>query len=206
MLFNRGSLKCIVPMQESIQSNFQSFSLLVVGVARNCSQSIQGDVLRISQALKPAKSVSWLVVESDSADATVDKLHKLTKSVDSFQFVSLGTLREKIPKRTVRIACCRNKYVDEIRKNPQYTNIDYVIVVDFDGINTDITQLGIESCWVRKDWDVCTANQNAPYYDIYALRHRDWCPGDSLKQYEFLNKFSTKTEKNMYLAMFSKHP
>lgn len=194
----------VTTVQEPIQSVLSSLSFLVVGVARNCGKSIGDDVGRISQALQPAQSVSWLIVESDSDDATAEELSKLALSIDRFQFISLGALRETTPQRTARIALCRNAYVDAMRENPRYANIDYVIVADFDGINSEISQSAIESCWQRNDWDVCAANQNAPYYDIYALRHPYWCPCDWMQQYDFLNAISGESEKNRYIALRSK--
>jgi len=38
------------------------------------------------------------------------------------------------------------------------------VVADLDGVNNLVTSEGVDSCFTRSDWDVCTANQRAPYY------------------------------------------
>jgi hypothetical protein len=57
---------------------------------------------------------------------------------------------------------------------------------------------------MRSDWDVCTANQRGPYYDIWALRHRIWSPNDCWKQYEFLRSHNAQREVAAWAAMYSK--
>jgi hypothetical protein len=185
-------------------ANLSESSILVAGVARNCEATIQREVSRISHALKSCRALSWLVVESDSSDKTLEALHSLEKSVASFQFRSLGELQQAIPIRTDRIAHCRNVYLDELASNPLYSQVDYVVIADFDGVNNLITLEGFASCWTRTDWDVLTANQRGPYYDIYALRHPVWSPNDCWKQYEFLRHHKIQREVAAWSAMYAK--
>jgi hypothetical protein len=189
---------------EKTGSRLSPYSFLIVGLARNCERTIEGDVQRLNQALKDSRSVSWHIVESDSSDSTLTVLTKLHKTIINFNFISLGNLRDTLSKRTERISHCRNKYAAEIKSNPSYQEIDYVIVADFDGINTSISNLAIESCWIRNDWDMCAANQLGPYYDIWALRHRDWSPNDCWAQYRFLNKFSLPIEQSLQASVYAR--
>jgi glycosyltransferase involved in cell wall biosynthesis len=160
--------------------------ILVVGVARNCARHVPGQIRTISCALQGFYEVNWLVIESDSDDDTQSALAALAAEDAKFRFISLGTLRHQLPKRTERIAHCRNRYLDEIRRNPLYQHVDFVVVADLDGMNSLLTEEAIKSCWEREEWDVCTANQRGPYYDIYALRHEWWSPNDWCLQYSFL--------------------
>jgi len=186
-------------LNPKLQSHF-----LISGVTRNCETKLRDDVFRLLQALGDTKKLHWLLIESDSDDSTVNILTQLSNEIDNFRFISLGTLRSVIPLRTQRIAHCRNTYLHEIRHNKLYENIDFVIIADFDGINSKITEGGIESCWTRDDWDMCAANQKGPYYDIWALRHEAWSPNDCLEQLRFLNIYSKNIEKNLYACIYSR--
>jgi hypothetical protein len=70
-----------------------------------------------------------------------------------------------------------------------YKNYDYVIVMDFDGINNKLSSSSFWSNWQRNDWDVVTANQDGPYYDIWALKHKYWNPVDCFQQSDFFSSF-----------------
>jgi hypothetical protein len=180
-------------------------SLLVVGVARNCEKSVHDDVLRLFDSMKGHGSLSWLVIESDSQDNTVEALRGLERTVPKFRFISLGSLRHALPNRTQRIAYCRNKYLEQLDSNPLYADIDYVVVGDLDGVNNLITSDGFESCWMRSGWDVCTANQRGPYYDIWALRHSLWSPNDCWKQCQFLLDHKVPREAALMASVYSKY-
>ena len=177
---------------------------LVVGLAKNCSKSIKTDITKVQSALKAFKHVQWLVIESDSRDRTVKKLGELEREIENFRFISLGALRKDFPLRTVRIAHCRNRYLDELSGNPIYAHIDYVIVADLDGVNDQLTEQALLSCWARDDWDVCTANQRGPYYDVWALRHKTWSPNDCWSQYKFLTKHGLSTNESLFAAIHSR--
>jgi len=178
---------------------------LVVGLVRNCSSHIKKDLFTIKSALDGFNcKVYWLIIESDSSDDSVLKLTELVSAVENFRYVSLGPLRHRIPSRVERIAFCRNKYLEEIRTDNQYDKIKYVVVADFDGLNTLISSEAIASSWERLDWDVCTANQDGPYFDIWALRHEHWSPNDCLKQYKFLIQHNVSSKKALYASVHSR--
>lgn len=174
---------------DSILKPYDS-SFLIVGLVRNCQHSLKGDVSRISNSIPTLKENRyWLIIESDSSDQTLSELQTLTDTHPNFRFISMGVLSERMPIREERIAFCRNVYLNEIKNNPAYHSIDYVVVADLDGINNAITLEGFVSCWGQKNWEVCTANQVNCYYDIFALRHPIWSPVCPWKQAGFLEKF-----------------
>lgn len=163
-------------------------SIAVVGTVRNCEKTIISDYNRLKKSLCDFKNISFFIVESDSSDKSVDKLERLKSNDVSFDYISLGFLKTKLPQRTRRIAFCRNKYLEELQNNPKYKEIDYVLVTDFDGTNNMLSREGILSCWEFDKWDVCTANQKGLYFDIWALRHPIWSPNDCWQQFDFLTK------------------
>lgn len=178
--------------------------ILIVGLVRNCESQIEKEFNIINMAFSDAQSLSWLVIESDSEDATVEVLKKL-KSKNDFNFISLGKLSLGHPKRTDRIAKCRNRYLEEVRFNKKYHDIDYVVVADLDGVNSELTATAVKSCWDRgTTWDACFANQSTAYYDIFALRHKIWCPNDCLETQNFLIKHGISKFKARQSAIFSR--
>jgi len=164
-----------------VQCNF-----LIVGLVRNCERTIEKNIKVIHNAFKKAKKVNWLIIESDSDDLTKEKLNLISHKY-SLKILNLGELRFKYPLRTQRIAYCRNQYVDKIRYDPMYKEVDYVVVADLDGVNHLINSQSVQKCWkVSVQWDACFANQSSYYYDIWALRHSLWSPNDCFKQHKDL--------------------
>lgn len=179
-------------------------NMLIVGLVRNSNKTLKRQVEIISNAFSAAKSTNWLVIESDSNDDTLQELDELNEKFN-FDYITLGKLREKYPKRTERLAKCRNRYLKEIRKNPKYKSIDYIVIVDLDGINIKLKKEAIDACWKTEvEWDACFANQTKYYYDIWALRHDEWCPGDCFAQERFLRTFNYDDFFNRYSSTYSK--
>lgn len=178
--------------------------VLIVGLVRNSEMALENDVFRLNQAFSSFKTIRWLIIESDSQDGTSIKLHEISKKILNFDYLSLGTLSGAMPKRTERLAHCRNRYLKEIRNNQLYADVDYVAIADLDGVNKLITKDAVESCWLRDGWDVCAANQNGPYYDIWALRHPIWSPNDCWAQCRFLEALGTSHEKAKQAAVYAK--
>ena len=179
-------------------------SFLVVGTARNCSDTLIKDIHIIRKALSFSSSISFFIVESDSSDDTNVKLEKCKKEFPNFLYKSFGNIKTKYPLRTERIAFCRNKYLEEIKSNKNFINIDYVCVVDFDGVNNLLDKKGILSCWQRTDWDVCCACQKGPYYDVFALRQEFLSPNDCWEQRDFLMKQGFSKFRATYNSVYSR--
>jgi glycosyltransferase involved in cell wall biosynthesis len=164
-----------------------SAGLVIVGCVRNGAQTLRRSIDTLARATAGFARIQFLIIESDSTDATLAELQQLQRESDGFAFISMGALTQQYPQRTERIAVCRNRYLDELRGNPRYAAVDYVMVADLDGVNDALRPLAVESCWKSSlPWDVCTANQRDAYYDIWALRHADWCPVDCHRQYSRL--------------------
>ena len=181
-----------------------SSSFLIVGTTRNCEKSLRKSFNTLKSSLGKVKKLQFLFVESDSSDNTINILNELSFENQNFKFISLGSLKEKYPLRTQRLAFCRNIYVNQIKENKKYKEIDYVIVSDLDNINDCLNTTALESCWERNDWDMCSANQLGPYYDMFALRHKTWMPYDYKIKYKNLKKIKPKYKKHLYDILYSK--
>jgi len=178
--------------------------VFVAGVARNCSRCLPSEIARLSAVLRKAKKTHFFVVESDSTDNTVEILQLIASSTPHFTYITLGRLADRHPVRTDRIAVCRNAYLDRLRVADLYADCHYVVVADLDGVNDQISAQAVESCWSRDDWDVCTANQVGPYYDIWALRHPIWCPNDFEQVKRFLRSHGVSRYRAHVSAVLSR--
>ena len=110
----------------------------------------------------------------------------------------------RYPLRTQRIAFCRNYYLKLIEESTEYNDVDYVVIADLDGVNYHLLPSSVATCWTRSNWDVCTANQYGPYYDIYALRHSLWSPNDCAEEAKMLQILEVKRFTYKYVAILSR--
>jgi len=187
-------MKRLVPFQEA--------SIVITGLIRNGESTIRREISNLSKAFSGFKQVTFLVIESDSSDSTIKILDALTQDLPNFTYKSLGILATEIPDRIDRIAFCR-----EFARNLislEANKLDYVCVADLDGVNNLLTRSAVESCWQRTDWDVVTANQTGPYYDIYALRADGWCPGNAWEEQENLVATGIHPMKARKMLIFSR--
>ncbi len=156
----------------------------IVGVVRDVEHVIKKEFNYVEKIFKNFGEVNTFLVESDSIDQTVDCLSELSRSNAHFSFKSLGVLENEIPNRYGRIAYCREVYLEHV-KNLQ-TKLDYVVVVDLDGMNHNLTVDAVKSTLENQDrWDAVFANQAGRYYDIGALRHSIWSPIDCFTAYDW---------------------
>jgi hypothetical protein len=180
-------------------------NFLVVGTVRNCEKYLKKDISNIKKTIGKVKKLNWFLVESDSDDKTINILKSIKNKLKNFRYISLGNLSSSMKLRTQRIAFARNQYVKEIRTNKVYQKIDYVIVADFDGINSHINETSFNSCWTRTDWEMCSANQIGPYYDMWALRAKNWLSYDyKAKERRLKKKYPKKRHLHNILYPFVK--
>ncbi len=157
-------------------------NVLIAGLIRDGAASLDREVRQLLAATAGFHRVQVLLIESDSTDDTLATLTGMARRAEHIQFLSLGQLEPSLPQRTARLAHCRNAYIEAVRTDPRYRDVDYVLVSDLDGMNGLLDSAALHSCFqVQEAWDVLTANQGGPYYDIWALRHPDWSPDDCLR-------------------------
>jgi len=176
-------------------------NFLIVGLVRNGEPTIAKEIKHLAKVFQNFSRLHWFVLESDSSDQTLMELEALTKYIPNFRYKSAGTLADSMPSRLVRLAHCRNLYLDELRTNPLYQNIEYLVVADLDNMNPLLTEEAILSCWDKEVWGGCCANQRGPYYDLGALRHPDWMPNDCWRHYQFLLQQGKSEEEAMGAAV-----
>lgn len=178
------------------------YKMAVVGLARNASKTIQIEVKRFQKILSPiCDELSFFIVESDSSDSTPSILDEIKAEMANFDFRCLGNLDLALPKRIDRLRFCRNVYVDHLRQFE--TKPNFVFVVDFDIRNRRLKKFMIDQALGLQDsWDALFANQSGRYYDIFALRHPEWNPGDCFQELNELRQEGVSRAKE--IAVWSK--
>lgn len=177
--------------------------LAVVGLVRNGESRIDTAVDRLAAAVGPGTRLHWMVIESDSSDGTLARLQALRERIPGFDFRSLGRLADRHPQRTDRIAQCRNAglaWFEALRSAG--SPVQHLVMADLDGVNDDITHEALASCWGRDGWDACMANQDGRYYDLWALRHPHWCPGDCWAEADFLGAHGVPRDRALMAAVY----
>jgi hypothetical protein len=160
-------------------------SALICGLARNCAGTLHGCLAEIEVLRRSFDHSEVIIVTNDSSDATSTILSDLTKSA-SARLICADGLISSVPGRTDRLAIARNFYLLELKNRidagQQY---DLLIVLDLDGVNNNLVK-GKEFLDALSsappDWAAVFANQRQAYYDIWALRHENWCPTDCWKE------------------------
>lgn len=170
--------------------------IVICGAVRSVQETIESDMERIGNALADF-DIRWIFIESDSDDATVIILKKIIEQDSTVRAEFCGSLQGAMPYRTQRLAHARNLYTKIVRE--EYPDVDYVVVADFDGLNSDINIEAVRSSFKRNDWDVVTSNQEDIYYDIWCLRAKGWIEHDVWQHY-----FSIMQMGNDDVAAFNK--
>lgn len=180
--------------------------ILIVGTVRNVEKKITRDLFTIVGCLEEFFEVDVHLIESDSSDGTPEVLLALSKESKSVSitFESLGVLQTEIPQRVERIRNCRNQYVRFIRSRYTEKNWKYIVVADLDGLNSSLDKRGIESSFqLMQDFDGVFANQSFGYYDLYALRAKNWMEHDILHELqEKLSRIRRENSRHLKIPFY----
>jgi glycosyltransferase involved in cell wall biosynthesis len=167
-------------------------NVLVCGTARNVASKIESFLEVCDGSFSGFNSLQYLICESFSTDRTVEELEELARKRSNFNWFTDSTIDINERLRTNRIASARNQIIKKVRTD--YSTVDYIVMADLDGVNRDLTQKSVESCWRLEEWDMVSANQPLKYYDIWALRASGWSETDCWAEYEELRLSMSKRE------------
>jgi len=160
-------------------------NLFFAGCARNCADVVAANILALLALGENAwcEEIKVFIAENSSKDNTREIILALAEQDDRVIPVFLEDLDETIPVREARIAFCRDRLLAEIRKHATgglYVPID---------LDSDL------ACSLEADpfMDACKLvasgrasgifpSSSPYYYDIHALRDREWCPGSCWKE------------------------
>jgi hypothetical protein len=179
-------------------------TVAIVGIVKDIASSIGDDFRRIADATSIFSGVKWFLVESNSSDDSILAMNEVKKQNSNFDYVSVANSNSSSEPRTFGMGIARNRYLQELKENQNYKDVEYVIVADFNNLNSLVSKEAIATCFERVGWDACFANQTKKYYDIWALRHNLWSPNDCWEQHSFLRKYWKIPELALYASVQSR--
>jgi hypothetical protein len=152
------------------------------GVARDCARWLPRVLHNIERLAGCYEAVSFVFAVSDSRDGSAGLLKAWLEDGRQGTVLDLGELAATLPRRTERIAFARNACLDEIAR-AGWTDRDQLVVLDLDDVlsgSPPVEAFEEAGRWLDEDpaRRAVFASASPAYYDIWALRHRTWCPGD----------------------------
>lgn len=155
---------------------------VIVGAARNCAGHLPRVLDNLARLAGLYQETHFFFAVSDSTDGTPSLIEAWLASGRKGRVLDLGNLEEEVPVRSARIARARNACLDEIRRT-SVAAFDQLIVADLDDVMA--ADLALDAFAAAGEWLEASperagvfANAAPLYYDIWALRHDRWCPGD----------------------------
>jgi hypothetical protein len=150
------------------------------GLARDCARHLPGVLANLERFAALYKETAFVFVVSDSADDSGAILQRWLNGRRG-RLVDLGALEPRLPRRTERIAHARNAALDEIERH--FGGHHHLVVADLDDVMAaPIAADGFAAagCWLDDGPHRAgvLANARPRYYDVWALRHAEWCPHD----------------------------
>jgi hypothetical protein len=157
-------------------------SAVFVGCARDCGAHLDSVLANVERMAALYAKAAFVFVENDSQDDTKARLLRWLTSRPEGTLLQLDGLALIEPGRTARLARARNAYLAQLRDGP-YGDYDDLIVLDFDEVNAptiDMAAFTAAAEFLHADERTVGvfANSSPVYFDIWALRHPVWCPGD----------------------------
>ncbi len=165
--------------------------IAIVSIAKDIELSFLQDFKTVMKSFADFDIYRWIIVESNSADKSLDILNDYASKFDFIHIKSISNNEVGKP-RTSHLASARNECLNILKELNVFDEIDYLVVYDLNYLNKGVTRESVKSCWQRDGWDAVTANQNGPYYDVFALRHRYWNNEDCWQTYRHMHDLYPK--------------
>ena len=180
-------------------------NIVLASIGRNVGQTFDLDFARITSAFSDFNVLKWIIVESNSTDNSIEVLINHSKQHDCLQIETLKNTGSSSEFRTEKLARARNKYIDVFNEIREKSNVHYLVVCDLNNLNKEINIDSVRSCFQSESvWAAQTANQNGPYYDIWALRHKYWNDYDCWERYEVLKEIYTNSTLALWDSVYSR--
>ena len=181
-------------------------SALIVGLARNCAVGLAATLPRLGRFSGSFDEVEYVIVTNDSADHTPAPLKAWSLERTNARIIEISGLSQNVPIRSRRLAVCRNICLSQWKTATENgRNYDYFVVLDLDGLNANLIDEPNFSTTVLsapRDWGAVFANQRDLYYDIWALRHSEWCPNDCWEEvHNYIKRFPIFRQRRRKIAI-----
>jgi hypothetical protein len=163
-----------------VTSAARQIKAVFAGCARDCAGALPAVLANVDAVSALYTDTASVFVENDSRDATKAVLDGWGKGKNA-HIIDLNGLAAIEPRRTPRLAFARHQYVERVKRDfPDYSDL---VVFDCDDVNTrklDLDAVARAIDFLESDpaHAAVFCNQIGIYYDMWAFRHPDMCPGD----------------------------
>jgi len=162
-------------------------SIIFAGCVRDCAAHLPQVLANCARLAAATEKAFFLFAENDSADATKAILANWCEGRINARVLCFDGLHARLSKRTERIAFLRNQLLEAIREQG-LADYDALCVLDFDEVNAGVIapegfSAAVEFLFSAPENAGVFAVSHPVYYDIYALRHEHWSPGDCWKAF-----------------------
>jgi hypothetical protein len=168
----------------------------ICGLVRNAAAPLRQTLGAIKALAAICERSFVLVVTNDNIDETDAVLRAWKNSSADHDVLWLDGLEKAFPERLDRVAAARNLCLQQLRARPE-AEFPLIIIMDLDGPNIHLSANALLESVSNASfqWDGIFANQRQAYYDIYALRHDQWCPDDCWEEIRRATTFPWRNRK-----------
>ena len=157
-------------------------SIVFAGCARDCARFLPGVLGNLERFARAASRSAFVFAENGSRYSTRAGLQSWLGARADAHLLHPDGAAIRSPERTVRIAAARNACLAEIESGA-LRGFDLLVMLDFDEVNEAPIPLDAFRAALdfleEKSGNAAVFACSAPlYYDVWALRHSDWCPVD----------------------------
>jgi hypothetical protein len=181
--------------------------VLFAGCARSCASALPEVLKNIERMASLWGEAAFVFAENDSNDTTRTILETWCGARPRARVYSFDRLAEFCPKRTIRLEKLRKHCLSVLRAD--YADYTHLAVFDCDEVNAG----GLDLEGVRRavafleaepERAGVFAGQDGIYYDLWAFRHPELCPGDIWEEvYDYAVAHNT-TDEEAFRERFNK--
>lgn len=154
--------------------------VVFAGAARDCAKELPLVLANVERLAPLFGQAVFMFFENDSKDDTKAVLKSWLDGREGGYLAAQDGLAAQQPHRTLRLAIVRQAIIDAVRA--QFADFDYLVLLDCDDVNVRPIDPPVFARAVRFLQDSRAAgifaNAEGFYYDLWALRQRERCPGD----------------------------
>lgn len=172
----------------------KDINIVFCGLSKDCEATIEENLtnLLILEEIIKAKSFNIVIVDS-SKDHTKEIIKNFQKKCESITLINEDNLEKRIFNRIERISFCRNLCLEFIRKTIKGESLIYIpIDLDlnlFKNTNALKFEIILEKFNSTKEVDAIFPINIPFYYDIFALRAKNWHSNFNQLLFNFLKKY-----------------
>ncbi len=161
-------------------NGFQAETVVIACLARNCETTVEKSLRNVLDLAGLFRKAYVNIYTNDNDDRTYEVLHEHRGSYH--QLRRIDGVAAAYGMRLERMAFCRNIYVYDYKAlRAADPTVNLLISIDFDqynGLASNSDPLLDCIATAPPDWGGIFPAHDVPYYDLWALRHETWCPGD----------------------------